>query len=393
MHLDGSDVNRHVALYGLTDSASTSSSVIEDTEKEASLVASSTISEDHKTDSSAISPLPALPNDENASNSNSSPKLADHREVYDHEETSDISTSETRVKEDPNRTHFITGRASDGISLSPDKMTAGEDVDHDHDNSSVTELSSDSLEEDFVASLASSESSNGSSDILESEEELKDLPDYLRETTEEEELYNSDKAKLPLFDGSSVTVLQALCGYLAWFSEHPGTSKTSLSDLLRLHHERILPTGNNLPGSYDEAHAFVKPFLLPFVVYDVCPNDCVLFRKTDRYDYSKLSECPSPKCNGNQYTANRSVARKFYYYPLGPRWKRMYGNATIAEVLQSHDCDINPAVDVNDIIGSKSWNKAYSQQGFFKGEKRGVSAQLSTDDVNPFSSNKVVYSM
>ena len=47
----------------------------------------------------------------------------------------------------------------------PDKMTAGEDVDHDHDNSSVTELSSDSLEEDFVTSLASSESSNGSSDI------------------------------------------------------------------------------------------------------------------------------------------------------------------------------------------------------------------------------------
>ena len=48
---------------------------------------------------------------------------------------------------------------------------------------------------------------------------------------------------------------------------------------------------------------------------------------------------------------------------------------------------------LNDIIGSKSWNKAYSQQGFFKGEKRGVSAQLSTDGVNPFSSNKVVYSM
>ena len=143
VHLDGSDVNRRVApaLYGLARSASTSSSVIEDPEKEASLAASSTTSEDHKTDSSAISPLPALPNDENASNSNgtSSPKLADHREVNDHEETCD---TETRVKEDPNRTHFITGRASDRISLSPDKRTAGEDADHDHDNSSVTELQS-----------------------------------------------------------------------------------------------------------------------------------------------------------------------------------------------------------------------------------------------------------
>ena len=73
VHLDESDVNRHVALYGLAHSASTSSSVIVNPEKEASLAASS-ISEDHKTDSSAISPLPALPNEENGSGY-SSPKL------------------------------------------------------------------------------------------------------------------------------------------------------------------------------------------------------------------------------------------------------------------------------------------------------------------------------
>ena len=102
MYLDGSDVNPHVALYGIAHSASTSSLVIEDTEKEPSLAASSMISEDQKTDSSAISSLPALPNDEIGSNSYSSPKLADHREVNDHEETSDISTSETRRKEEPN---------------------------------------------------------------------------------------------------------------------------------------------------------------------------------------------------------------------------------------------------------------------------------------------------
>ena len=83
-------------------------------------------------------------------------------------------------------------------------------------------------------------------------------------------------------------------------SEHPGTSKTSLFDLLHLHHEQLLPTENNLPGWYEEAHPFVKPFLLPFVVCDVCPNDCMLFCKTDHYDYSKLTECPSPKCKRGQ---------------------------------------------------------------------------------------------
>ena len=69
MHLDGNDVNRHVALYGLAHAGPTSSSVMENPEKEASLAASSIISEDHETDSSAISPLPALPNDETGGNS------------------------------------------------------------------------------------------------------------------------------------------------------------------------------------------------------------------------------------------------------------------------------------------------------------------------------------
>ena len=40
------------------------------------------------------------------------------------------------MKEEPNRTHFLTSRASDSISLSPEaKVTTGEDADHDHDNS------------------------------------------------------------------------------------------------------------------------------------------------------------------------------------------------------------------------------------------------------------------
>ena len=141
VHLDGNDVNRHVALYGLAHAGPTSSSVMENLEKEASLAASSIISEDHKTDSSAISPLPALPNDETGGNSYSSPILArGNCEVNDHDETSDIS-SETCVKEEPNRTHFTPGSASDSTSLSPEaNITTGEDADHDHDNSSVSSV-------------------------------------------------------------------------------------------------------------------------------------------------------------------------------------------------------------------------------------------------------------
>ena len=71
----------------------------------------------------------------------------------------------------------------------------------------------------------------------------------------------------------------------------------------------------------------------------------------------------------------------------------MYGNASIAEILQSHDT--NPVEDnsLQDFIGSPSRKEAYDVQGFLEAEQRAISAQLSIDGVNPFSSNKVVYSM
>ena len=105
-------------------------------------------------------------------------------------------------------------------------------------------------------------------------ESVRELPDYLQQLADEEELYCSDKANLPLFEGSTVSVLQALCGYFSWFTEHPGTSKSALSDLLRLHHDEILPRDNYLPSSYDEAISFIKPFLLPCMTYHACRNDC-----------------------------------------------------------------------------------------------------------------------
>ena len=39
------------------------------------------------------------------------------------------------------------------------------------------------------------------------------------------------------------------------------------------------------------------------------------------------------------------------------------------------------------------WKAAYAPDGLFQGDPRGLSVQLSTDGVNPFSGNKICYSM
>ena len=76
----------------------------------------------------------------------------------------------------------------------------------------------------------------------------------------------------------------------------------------------------------------------------------------------------------------------------------MYGNANISEVLQSHmhaqDYDTEePKNIMRDIHDSPSWNQAFSEEGFCNGDSRGKLLQLSTDGVNPFSCNKVNYSI
>ena len=209
----------------------------------------------------------------------------------------------------------------------------------------------------------------------------------------EHDIYKSQHAKTPLYENSDATVLQALASYFMWFTEHPSTSKSALSDLLRLK-KRLLPQPNNLPGSYDEAYNFVKPFLLSTVTFHACPNDCIIFRKTSRYNYSKLHKCPV--CGPHRYWANKSARRRFLYFPLGPCWTRMYGNASISEVIQGHSRDVHSREDLSimrDIHDSPSWKDAFSEEGFCNGDLRGMLLQLSTDGVNPFSSNKVNYSM
>ena len=201
------------------------------------------------------------------------------------------------------------------------------------------------------------------------------------------------RSRLPLYEGSSKTVLETLGGYFYWFSSHPSISKNALSSLLYHEHYNVLREGNNLPSSYQQAYDFIKPNLLPTECYHACPNDCILFRKTDRYDYSALKNCP--KCNGDRYTTNGKPVRRFFYYPLGPRFKRLYDCRGTSSLLQEHSLRSNAGLAdlMYDIHDSPTWHAAYAEDGPFKGDARGISLQFSTDGVNPFSVNKISYSM
>ena len=53
-------------------------------------------------------------------------------------------------------------------------------------------------------------------------------------------LYDSETAKLSLYEGSGFTVLETIAAMFDWFSSHPNLSKSALSKMLTLQHS-ILP--------------------------------------------------------------------------------------------------------------------------------------------------------
>ena len=199
----------------------------------------------------------------------------------------------------------------------------------------------------------------------------------------------SSAGVLPLYEGSPNSVLHTLVKYFHWFSEYPGISKESFSSMLALQ-STLLPDGNNLPTSYEAAHRIIEPHLVQPIIYDVCKNDCIVFRGLN----ASLAACP--KCGCDRYISEQScvAVRRYTYLPLKPRLVRMFGNANMAQVLQSHAVVHDPKDNhVVDIHQSLAWKKAYDKDGLFEGDPRGIALALCTDGVNPFAHNRVSYSM
>ena len=198
---------------------------------------------------------------------------------------------------------------------------------------------------------------------------------------------NERLSSTPLYDGAKTTVMDALVHYLSWFSEHPGISKEALSDILRMQHAEILPPGNKLPATYNEVMKLVEPFLVQPILFHACPNDCVVFRGR----HTDLSACPT--CGASRFTDQGAPAKRFTYLPIGPRLVRLFGTSNLSKLVQAHGSRCSEAGMMYDVHDSPSWSSAYSNAGLFASDVRGISFAFNTDGVNPYSHNRVSYSM
>ena len=136
----------------------------------------------------------------------------------------------------------------------------------------------------------------------------------------------SEIARKDLYSGYTASVLAAIFLKFRTFVSHPYSSKAELSETFRNDKNVLLPKGNNMPGSYTEACELVKPFLIPFEHYDVCINDCLIYRK-ENFSVVSCKECGEPRRqNGNPHPT-------FIYFPLGPRIARIIGTESLSWLL------------------------------------------------------------
>ena len=125
-----------------------------------------------------------------------------------------------------------------------------------------------------------------------------------------------DDSSDPLYPGAPLTVFQATSILTFWFSLYPGISKSSFDRLLNILHMHILPVGNNLPESYDDAQKSLRHFLTPVKEYHCCVNDCVIYRNSTSGMYADLDNCPKCKEPRYKHKGGRIPRKRFTHLPL-----------------------------------------------------------------------------
>jgi hypothetical protein len=107
-------------------------------------------------------------------------------------------------------------------------------------------------------------------------------------------------SETPLYPGCDpeYTRLSVTLELLRLKAVHNDTDE-SLDDKLE-YLSKLLPKGNVLPRSCDEAKKIVCPLGLEVIRYHACPNDCIIYRG----DYEKLNKCP--ECNASRFKRGRS---------------------------------------------------------------------------------------
>ncbi|KAL5575260.1 hypothetical protein UlMin_016959 [Ulmus minor] len=196
-----------------------------------------------------------------------------------------------------------------------------------------------------------------------------------------------------LYDGctkytklSSIVALYKLKTMHSW-------SDTSFNGLLELISD-MLPSPNVLLKSMYETKKYLKKFDLQYEKIDTCVNDCCLFMKENK----KLENCPN--CGASRWKVDERTnrvkkgvsAKVLRYFPIIPRFRRMFRSQKTAEELRWHFKNKSEDGKMHHLVDSAAWDLVSDKWPIFASDPRSLRLGLSTDGFNPFGMISTQYS-
>jgi len=144
----------------------------------------------------------------------------------------------------------------------------------------------------------------------------------------------------------------------------------------------VFPESNCLPKSYEEAKKMLQTLGLGYVSIHVCPNNCVLYRKT----YAKLDIYPVCKASRWKDPVKKKVPEKVLrHFPLIPRLQRIFATKKSAEEAKWHESTRKSKdKEMSHPADGQAWKDFDKCWPFFAEDARNLRLGLATDGFNPF---------
>ncbi|XP_024163941.1 uncharacterized protein LOC112170899 [Rosa chinensis] len=196
----------------------------------------------------------------------------------------------------------------------------------------------------------------------------------------------------PLYPGcTKTTKLNGLIQTFNMKAKH-GMIDACYSDMLIMI-GLLLLEGNDLPGSTYEAKRTLSALGMGYEKIHACPNDCILYR----LQHADATSCPT--CGESRWKLGKDKSEKegvpgkvLWYFPLIPRFKRMFQSTVSAKELTWHANDRKKDGMMRHPGDSPTWKMIDTKWPDFGLENRNLRLALSSDGFNPHSSLSSKYS-
>ncbi|XP_004301612.1 PREDICTED: uncharacterized protein LOC101300922 [Fragaria vesca subsp. vesca] len=196
----------------------------------------------------------------------------------------------------------------------------------------------------------------------------------------------------PLYPGCTTHTRMAVIVKLYNIKTKHSMSESAYSDVLATIAE-FLPTGNSIPDTLSEANKVLTALGMDYTKIDACPNDCILYRK----NYEEETKCPRCtksrwKLDSNDKEREGVPAKTLWYFPIIPRFKRMFQSPETSKSLTWHATTRKKDGFLRHPANSISWKFVDEKWPAFGDEPRNLQLALSSDGFNPHSVQSNNYS-